>query len=106
MTDVLKFGCSSIIANILTTFPPAPSQVGLMKTPYLEINLSKIHDNAKKLITIFGTKGIEITGVTKCALGEPRIANCIVSAGISSLGDSRILNIIRMKKPASKPSSP
>ncbi len=73
-----------------------------MKTPCLEINLSKIHDNAKKLIAIFGTKGIEITGVTKCALGEPRIASCLVSAGISSLGDSRIQNIIRMKKASVK----
>lgn len=73
-----------------------------MKTPYLEINLSKIHDNAKKLIAKFGSKGIEITGVTKCTLGEPRIASCLVSAGISSLGDSRIQNIIRMKKASVK----
>jgi predicted amino acid racemase len=69
-----------------------------MKTPYLEINLSKIHDNAKKLSAMFGASDIEITSVTKCFLGEPRIANAIVTAGISSLGDSRIQNIIRMKK--------
>lgn len=73
-----------------------------MKTPYLEINLSKIHGNAKKLIAMFEAKGIDITGVTKCALGEPRIANCLVSAGIVSLGDSRIQNIIRMKKASVK----
>jgi len=69
-----------------------------MKTPYLEIDLSKIHDNAKRLNAMFGARGIEITGVSKCALGEPRIANAMVSAGVSSLGDSRIQNIIRMKK--------
>lgn len=69
-----------------------------MKTPYLEIDLSKIHDNAKKLIPLFGARGIGITGVTKSTLGEPRIANCLISAGISSLGDSRLANIIRMKK--------
>lgn len=69
-----------------------------MKTPYLEIDLSKIHDNAKKLIALFKARGIEITGVTKCVLGEPRITNAIVAAGITSLGDSRIQNIVRMKK--------
>nr|WP_321255637.1 alanine/ornithine racemase family PLP-dependent enzyme [uncultured Pseudodesulfovibrio sp.] len=68
-----------------------------MKTPYLEIDLSKLHSNAKKLISMFGDRGIQITAVTKSFLGEPRIANCFVSAGISSFGDSRIENIIRMK---------
>ena len=47
---------------------------------------------------MFGARNIGITGVTKCFLGEPRIAKSLVSAGISSLGDSRIENIIRMKK--------
>lgn len=69
-----------------------------MKTPYLEIDLSKLHSNAKNLISLFETRGIGITGVTKSFLGEPKIAECLVSAGISSLGDSRIENIIRMKK--------
>ncbi|MDC0336369.1 alanine racemase, partial [Pseudodesulfovibrio sp.] len=69
-----------------------------MKAPYLEIDLSKLHSNAKNLVSIFGARDIGITGVTKCFLGEPRIANSLVSAGISSLGDSRIENIIRMKK--------
>jgi len=69
-----------------------------MKTPYLEINLSKLHNNAKKLTSLFGAKGIEITGVTKSFLGAPQIADCLFSAGIFSLGDSRIKNIIRMKE--------
>ncbi len=69
-----------------------------MKTPYLEIDLSKVHSNAQKLIAMFGAKSIDITAVTKSFLGEPTLANCFVSAGISSLGDSRIENIIRMKK--------
>jgi len=69
-----------------------------MKAPYLEIDLSKIQTNAKKLISMFEAKGIEIMGVTKSFLGDPRIAERLVSTGISSLGDSRIENIIRMKK--------
>lgn len=69
-----------------------------MQTPYLEIDLSKLYSNARNLISMFSSKGIDITGVTKSILGEPRIAKCLVSAGISSLGDSRIENIIRMKE--------
>ena len=69
-----------------------------MNAPYLEIDLSKLHSNTKKLLPIFEAKGIGVTGVTKSFLGDPQIANCFVSAGISSLGDSRIENIIRMRK--------
>lgn len=69
-----------------------------MKTPYLEINLSKLRSNAKKLVAMFGARGIKITGVTKSVLAEPIIADCLVSAGIRSLGDSRIQNLIRMKE--------
>ena len=93
-----KYGCESLITGILATLSPAPSQVGLMMTPYLQIDLSKLRSNAKTLVTMLGAKGIDITCVTKSFLGEPRIADCLVSAGISSLGDSRIENIIRMKE--------
>ena len=68
-----------------------------MKTPYLEIDLSKVQDNAEQLVAMAGAKGIDITGVTKSVLGNPRIAACLVAAGISSLGDSRLDNIVRMK---------
>jgi len=69
-----------------------------MKTPYLEIDLSKIQANTQKLISLLAPKNIRITGVTKSFLGDPRIAKSLISAGISSLGDSRIENIIRMKE--------
>ncbi|CCO23410.1 alanine/ornithine racemase family PLP-dependent enzyme [Maridesulfovibrio hydrothermalis] len=69
-----------------------------MNTPYLEIDLSKLHSNAKQLTAMFGSRGIDITGVTKSVLGDPEIAAALVSAGITSLGDSRIENIIRMKE--------
>lgn len=69
-----------------------------MKAPYLEIDLSKIQANAQKIISMFEAKGIGVMGVTKSFLGDPRIAESLVSAGISSLGDSRIENIIRMKE--------
>lgn len=70
----------------------------MIKAPYLEINISKLYDNTKKVVDIFGVKGIEVTGITKVVLGEPRIALCLISAGVNSVGDSRIENIIRMRE--------
>jgi predicted amino acid racemase len=66
--------------------------------PYLEINLKKIHHNAKALKGALNSKSISIMGITKVILGNPTIAKRIVQAGISYLGDSRIENIIRMRE--------
>ncbi|SMF14521.1 alanine/ornithine racemase family PLP-dependent enzyme [Desulfovibrio gilichinskyi] len=67
-----------------------------MNTPYLEIDLAKVFSNTQKLVKMFGDRNIDITGITKVALGEPKIANCLIAAGITSIGDSRISNIKRM----------
>ena len=66
--------------------------------PHLEINLKKIHHNAKSLKQILNLKNISIMGITKLILGNPTIAKTLVQAGISYLGDSRIENIIRMRE--------
>lgn len=69
-----------------------------MKTPYIEIDLNKIAHNASRLKEMWGEVGIEVMGITKVNLGEPHIAQILVNAGITLLGDSRIEDIIRMKK--------
>jgi predicted amino acid racemase len=69
-----------------------------MRTPYIEINLEKIYENACLIKQIWQEAGIEVMGVTKVDLGEPHIAQTLVDAGITLLGDSRIDDIIRMKK--------
>lgn len=43
-------------------------------------------------------KKIRVTGITKAVMGDPDIARTLVTAGVSSIGDSRIENIERMKK--------
>lgn len=68
-----------------------------MTTPRLEINLSKIEHNLNKLRKLFHTKNINITGVTKGVCGDPVIAEIFVKNGISTIADSRIENIIRMR---------
>jgi len=67
-----------------------------MKTPRIEINLGKIAHNAKKLKELYGSKGIDVIGVTKVVCGDPAIADILVKSGINILADSRIENIIKM----------
>ncbi len=68
-----------------------------MSSPRVEIDLKKIAHNAKTLKSLFGSKGIDVIGVTKVVCGNPKIAQAIVKSGINILADSRIENIKRMR---------
>ncbi|MEM5500276.1 alanine/ornithine racemase family PLP-dependent enzyme [Ahrensia kielensis] len=68
-----------------------------MNTPRLDINLDKIFHNASVLVKRLKEDGISVTGVTKAFLGAPQIARIMLKAGVTSLGDSRISNIERMR---------
>ena len=68
-----------------------------MLTPRIEMNLDKIAYNAKTLKDLYGSKGINIIGVTKVVCGDPYIANTLVKSGINILADSRIENIRKMR---------
>jgi len=69
-----------------------------MKTPRLEIELGKIAHNARNLAALFGSKGINVTAVTKGVCGSPEIAGTLIESGIRSIGDSRITNIRKMRE--------
>ena len=69
-----------------------------MTAPRLEIDLDKIHHNARTLIERLGGHGISVTGVTKATLGSPEIARALVHAGVRGIGDSRIENIEAMRR--------
>jgi predicted amino acid racemase len=66
-------------------------------SPRLEIDLGKIEINIRKIIEIYSSGGIAITGVTKGVCGDPDIAALMVECGIRCLGDSRIENIEKMR---------
>ena len=68
-----------------------------MATPRIEINLEKIAHNAKTLKELYGSRGIDVIGVTKVVCGDPDIADVLIKSGISILADSRIDNIRRMR---------
>jgi predicted amino acid racemase len=69
-----------------------------MTAPRLEIDLEKIHHNARTLVERLADRGISVTGVTKATLGSPEIADTLLRAGVSALGDSRIENIEAMRR--------
>lgn len=68
-----------------------------MTAPRLEIDLDKIHHNARTLVERLGARGIMVTGVTKACLGSAEIAEAFLRAGVAGLGDSRIENIEAMR---------
>lgn len=67
-----------------------------MATPRIEIDLGKIEHNAKKLKSLYASKGINIAGVTKVVCGDPKIVSALQKSGIESFADSRVANIRRM----------
>lgn len=69
-----------------------------MTAPRLEIDLDKIHHNARTLVQRLAEAGISVTGVTKATLGSPEIARTLLRAGVKGLGDSRIENIETMRR--------
>lgn len=68
-----------------------------MATPRIEIDSHKIAHNSKALIELYGSKGIEVFGVTKVVCGNPDIAEVLVKSGITILADSRLANIKRLR---------
>ncbi|PMQ02180.1 MAG: amino-acid racemase [Dictyoglomus sp. NZ13-RE01] len=68
------------------------------KFPCLEINLEAIYNNAKVIVEIAKNFGIKISAVTKVSLGDPKIAEILLKAGVCCLADSRVESIKKMKK--------
>jgi len=63
----------------------------------LEIDLDKVGHNAAALVERAACHDISITAVTKVMLGFPDLARVLCTAGVATLGDSRIENIERMR---------
>jgi predicted amino acid racemase len=68
------------------------------KYPRLLIDLSKITHNAKTIVSLAKKADIAITGVTKATCGDPLVGKAMIDGGVVSLADSRLENIIRLKK--------
>ena len=68
-----------------------------MHGPQLSINLDLIEHNARQIVKLCKTKGIEIFGVTKGTCGMPHVARAMLRGGVSGLGESRFENIRRLR---------
>ena len=71
----------------------APGRRRAMTAPRLEIDLAKLHHNARTLVDRLGARGVAVTAVTKGTLGSTAVAVELLRAGVRGLGDSRIENV-------------
>ena len=66
--------------------------------PVIKINLQSIRKNAQFLKELCSEKGVDVAAVTKVVCANPDIAKELLNAGIPMLADSRIQNIIKLRK--------
>lgn len=71
-----------------------------MTAPRLEIDLKRLHHNARTLVDRLGRAGIAITGVSKATLALPEIVATWIAAGVPSIGESRIASIEALHRSA------
>ena len=69
-----------------------------MQTPAVRINLRNIEENARLIRKRCQARGISVTGVVKGAAGDLKVAETLLRGGITSLGDSRLKNIIAFRQ--------
>ncbi|MBT9175119.1 MAG: Ornithine racemase [candidate division WS2 bacterium] len=65
--------------------------------PKLRINLSKLKHNYHNLKRICTSFGIDLMPITKVALSYPVVVGALVEAGAKIVGDSRLINLQRVK---------
>jgi ornithine racemase len=68
---------------------------GTLDRPTLTVDLSKVRDNARRVVDSLG--GIEVVGVTKVACGSPEVGAALLEGGAVALGESRLENAARLR---------
>jgi predicted amino acid racemase len=68
-----------------------------MAHPYVTIDLNKIEHNTRTIVSLCQAHGITVTGVTKGTCGQPEVAKAMLRGGVSSIGESRMESIHRLK---------
>ncbi len=69
-----------------------------LKYPILEINLDKVYQNAKHMIDLCDSKGINIASVVKGFNGLPQVVEQFVKAGSKYIAHSRMDQIVKLKE--------
>ena len=65
--------------------------------PSLTVNLPHLRKNVRVVRELCESRGIRITAVTKVFEADPKIAKVLVEEGLTTLGDSRVDNLERLK---------
>jgi len=65
--------------------------------PRLIVDVDKVEQNTRTIVGMAKDRGIEVTGVTKATCGDPNIAFAMIKGGVTSIGESRVQNIIRLR---------
>lgn len=68
-----------------------------MAEPYITIDLEKIEQNARAITALCARHDIEVTGVSKVTCGMPPVAKAMLRGGVTTIGESRLDNIRRLK---------
>ncbi len=68
-----------------------------MSTPFLSIDLGKIEHNARAIVELCSSAGVEVAGVTKGVCGHPAVAQAMLRGGVAGIADSRLLNLARLR---------
>ncbi|MFA5675867.1 MAG: alanine/ornithine racemase family PLP-dependent enzyme [Christensenellales bacterium] len=69
-----------------------------MDAPRLDIDLTKIKNNAKTIVELCNKRGIDVVGVTKGVSGMPEVGKAMLEGGVCALADARMRNIIKLRK--------
>ena len=67
-----------------------------MSGPILHITPGKIRDNAREVCRRLA--GLQVVGVVKVTCAHPVVARALVEGGTVALGDSRLLNLRRLRR--------
>ena len=65
--------------------------------PCVEIDLGKLTHNVKTILAMCNKKHIEVASVTKAFCASMPIVETLLSAGVTQVADSRILNLKKLK---------
>jgi ornithine racemase len=71
-----------------------------LRYPRVEIDTDKLLQNARVILERCRAEGIEVTAVTKVTCAHPAVVETLTRAGLTSLGDSRLRNLRRIRKQA------
>jgi ornithine racemase len=65
--------------------------------PELRVNVDTIGRNTAAVASLLRGIGVELVGVTKGCVGEPRVAAAMLAGGAVALADTRDLNLARLR---------